>query len=156
MFLHRIISLKLHVEARFTGHTRDSSYLDVRTRITPPSWGQVSVVFRPDRCKFLTNLQAVPFKSVHLHRHNEALQYSMFLSWRIQPYGQHVQWFRLALSVRPNLLRASPYYFLRTKTDSVAHRCVLRGIGLPVYIVQKKKLEGKVHPRTGHEGPERE
>jgi len=73
--------LKLHVEARFTGHTLDNPYLDVRTRITLPSWGQISVVFHPVRCRFLTNLQAVPFKSVHLHRNNEALraQYVSFL-----------------------------------------------------------------------------
>jgi hypothetical protein len=49
------------------------------------------MVFRPIRCRFLTNLQAVPFKSVHLHQHNEALrvEYVSFLKntalWATRP-----------------------------------------------------------------------
>jgi len=49
------------------------------------------MVFRPVRCRFLTNLQVVPFKSVHLHQNNEALrtEYVSFLKntalWATRP-----------------------------------------------------------------------
>jgi len=49
------------------------------------------MVFRPVRCRFLTNLQVVPSKSVHLHQHNEGLrtEYVSFLKntalWATRP-----------------------------------------------------------------------